>query len=60
MKTSATAGEYLALAELRYRIQRFLHDADTTARKAGLSPQHYLMMLAGHHAFTVYEHRICV
>lgn len=46
VKTSVTAGEYLALAELRYRIQGFLQDAETTARKAGLSPQHYLMMLA--------------
>jgi DNA-binding MarR family transcriptional regulator len=44
--TRITTGEYRALAELRYRIQRFLHDADTTARKAGLSPQHYLIMLA--------------
>lgn len=46
VKTSITAGEYRALAELRYRVQRFVHDADTAAREAGLSPQHYLMMLA--------------
>jgi DNA-binding MarR family transcriptional regulator len=44
VKTRITAGEYLALVELRYRVQRFLHD--TTARKAGLLPQHYLLMLA--------------
>lgn len=46
MKTRITAGEYRALAELLYCIQRFVHDADTAARQAGLSPQHYLMMLA--------------
>jgi hypothetical protein len=46
VKTTITAGKYRALAELHYRIQRFLHDADTTARKAGLSRQHHLMMLA--------------
>ena len=45
-KTRITVEEYRALAELRYSIQRFVHDADTAARQAGLSPQHYLMMLA--------------
>jgi DNA-binding MarR family transcriptional regulator len=46
VKTRITAGEYRTLAELHYRIQRFLHDADTTARKAGLSWQHHLITLA--------------
>jgi len=46
VKTRITAKEYRGLAELHYRIQRFLHDADTTARKPALLPQHYLRMLA--------------
>lgn len=38
--------EYRALAELRYNILRFLHDGDPVARKVGLPPQQYLMLLA--------------
>lgn len=38
--------EYRALAELRYRIRRFLREADAVARAAGLEPQQYLMLLA--------------
>ncbi len=34
------------MAELRYNIRRFLRDGDVAARRAGLSPQQYLMMLA--------------
>jgi DNA-binding MarR family transcriptional regulator len=41
-----TANEYRALAELRYRIRRFLRDGDAVARAAGLEPQQYLMLLA--------------
>ena len=41
-----TGNEYRALAELRYRIRRFLRDADSVARAAGLEPQQYLMLLA--------------
>jgi DNA-binding MarR family transcriptional regulator len=46
VKTEITVGEYRALAELRYRIRGFLRDGDSVARRAGLSPQQYLMMLA--------------
>ena len=41
-----TADKYRALAELRYRIRRFLRDGDAVARAAGLEPQQYLMLLA--------------
>lgn len=46
MDTGITAGEYQALAELRCRILSFLRDGDAAARRVGLSPQQYLMMLA--------------
>ena len=38
--------EYRALAELRYQIRLFLAYRDWTARKAGLEPQQYQMLLA--------------
>jgi DNA-binding MarR family transcriptional regulator len=41
-----TDAEYSALAELRFRIRMFLHEGDVEARKAGLGPQQYLMLLA--------------
>jgi DNA-binding MarR family transcriptional regulator len=41
-----TENEYLALAELRHRIRRFLQEGDATARHAGLEPQQYLLLLA--------------
>jgi len=46
MATKITDGEYRALAELRYRIRRFLQEGDTTALQAGLEPQQYLLLLA--------------
>jgi DNA-binding MarR family transcriptional regulator len=46
VKAKITAGEYRVPLEPRYRIQRFLHDANNLAGEAGLSPQHYRMMLA--------------
>lgn len=46
VRVKITVEEYRALAELRYHIRRFLRDGDAAARKAGLSPQQYLMMLA--------------
>ncbi len=46
MGEKITAEEYRALAELRYRIRRFLQEGDTTARQAGLEPQQYLLLLA--------------
>ena len=41
-----TADKYRALAELRYRIRRFLRDGDAVASAVGLKPQQYLMLLA--------------
>jgi DNA-binding MarR family transcriptional regulator len=38
--------EYRALAELRYRIRRFVQEGDASARAAGLEPQQYLLLLA--------------
>jgi DNA-binding MarR family transcriptional regulator len=41
-----TTDEYRALAELRYRIRRFLHEGDAVAHAAGLEPQQYLLLLS--------------
>jgi DNA-binding MarR family transcriptional regulator len=38
--------EYAELAELRYRIRRFLRGSDDVAEAAGLEPQQYQMLLA--------------
>ena len=38
--------EYRGLAELRFRIRRFVQEGDATARAAGLEPQQYLLLLA--------------
>jgi DNA-binding MarR family transcriptional regulator len=46
MKDGISIGEYRALAELRYRIRRFLQEGDAAARKSNLEPQQYLMLLA--------------
>ena len=46
MAAKITDGEYRALAELRYRIRRFLQEGDATALQAGLEPQQYLLLLA--------------
>jgi len=46
MAAKITDGEYRALAELRYRIRRFLQEGDETALQAGLEPQQYLLLLA--------------
>jgi DNA-binding MarR family transcriptional regulator len=46
VRAMVTAEKYRALAELRYNILRFLHDGDAVARKAGLLPHQYLMLLA--------------
>ncbi len=46
MGDKITQQEYQALAELRYRIRRFLQEGDDTARQAQLEPQQYLMLLA--------------
>jgi DNA-binding MarR family transcriptional regulator len=46
MAEKITANEYRGLAELRYRIRRFLQEGDDTARQAQLEPQQYLLLLA--------------
>ena len=46
MVKEITAAEYQALAELRYRIRRFVGEGDAAARAAGLEPQQYLLLLA--------------
>src|SRR5258708_5465577 len=45
MTTEVTSEEYRALAELRYRIRRFLREGDGVAQAAGLEPQQYLLLL---------------
>jgi DNA-binding MarR family transcriptional regulator len=40
------SADYLALAELRYRIRQFLRESDAAARQLGLQPQQYLLLLA--------------
>ena len=46
MVAKVTNGQYRALAELRYRIRHFMRDGDAAARRSGLEPQQYLMLLA--------------
>ena len=46
MAKEITSVEYRALAELRYRIRRFVREGDAVARAAGLEPQQYLLLLA--------------
>src|SRR5258707_46099 len=41
-----TTEEYQALAEMRYRIRKFVREGDAVARAAGLEPQQYLLLLA--------------
>jgi DNA-binding MarR family transcriptional regulator len=38
--------KYAALAELRYRIRRFLQGSEQAAEEAGLEPQQYQLLLA--------------
>jgi len=45
MMMQISTEEYRALAELRYRIRRFLRDGDAVAEAAGLEPQQYLLLL---------------
>jgi DNA-binding MarR family transcriptional regulator len=37
--------DYWTLAELRYHIRRFLRIREEAARRAGVEPQHYLLLL---------------
>ena len=46
MAKRITSAEFQALAELRYRLRRFLKEGDAAARVSGLEPQQYLMLLA--------------
>src|SRR4051794_25686623 len=41
-----TADDSRALAEVRYRIRRFLHFSEQAARNAGLEPQQHQLLLA--------------
>src|SRR3989442_169684 len=41
-----TTAAYKALAEMRYRIRKFVREGDAVARAAGLEPQQYLLLLA--------------
>ena len=45
MPTGITSSDYRALAELRYRIRHFLSESDHAARRVGLEPQQYLLLL---------------
>ncbi|HEY6945348.1 MAG TPA: MarR family transcriptional regulator [Candidatus Acidoferrum sp.] len=45
MAKELSSDEYKALAELRYRIRKFLREGDTVASEAGLEPQQYLLLL---------------
>lgn len=44
--TDLSEDEYRALAELRYRIRRFLHFSEDAARAAGLEPHQHQLLLA--------------
>jgi DNA-binding MarR family transcriptional regulator len=44
--TKITIADYRALAALRYRIRLFLREGDAAARRLGLEPQQYLLLLA--------------
>jgi DNA-binding MarR family transcriptional regulator len=41
-----TTADYHALAAWRYRVRLFLQEGDAAARRVGLEPQQYLLMLA--------------
>jgi len=45
MAKELTTAEYQALAELRYRIRKFLREGDMVATETGLEPQQYLLLL---------------
>jgi DNA-binding MarR family transcriptional regulator len=46
MAMKIATSDYRALAALRYRIRLFLSEGDAAARREGLEPQQYLLMLA--------------
>jgi DNA-binding MarR family transcriptional regulator len=46
MAIRIATSDYRALAALRYRIRLFLSEGDAAARREGLEPQQYLLLLA--------------
>jgi DNA-binding MarR family transcriptional regulator len=46
MEKALSLADYQSLAELRYRIRRFLHFSEQAARMAGLEPHQHQLMLA--------------
>ncbi len=46
MAIKITNADYRALAALRYRMRLFLLEGDDAARRVGLEPQQYLLLLA--------------
>lgn len=46
MPSRVSAADYAALAEIRYRIRRFLNFSDAAAREIGLEPQQHQLLLA--------------
>jgi DNA-binding MarR family transcriptional regulator len=40
-----TAGDYIALAEFRFQIRRFVYFSESAARSTGLNPQHHQLLL---------------
>src|SRR3979490_2736094 len=46
MSIKIATADYRALAALRYRILLFLREGDAAARRLGLEPQQYLLLLA--------------
>jgi DNA-binding MarR family transcriptional regulator len=46
VKIRIATADYRALAGLRHRIRLFLREGDDAARRAGLEPQQYLLLLA--------------
>jgi len=45
MAKPITTAEYQALAELRYRIRKFVREGDAVSTASGLEPQQYLLLL---------------
>lgn len=45
MPKEISTAEYQALAELRYRIRKFVREGDEVATAGGLEPQQYLLLL---------------
>lgn len=46
MPRSVSQSDYQALAEVRYRIRRFINFSEASAREVGLEPQQHQLLLA--------------